>query len=146
MPLIHSTLTIGQPLLKAFVGLSVPRQQALKAAGQPVPSIVSVTFLIDTGASGTCVDPNSVSTLGLVPTGAAQIQTPSTNGMPHSCNTYDISLIIPSPMGMPFLVNALPVVESVLKPQGIDGLMGRDVLSMCTLYYNGPEGSYTLAY
>jgi hypothetical protein len=45
-----------------------------------------------------------------------------------------------------YLINALPVVETGLSIQGIDGLLGRDVLNDCTLIYNGTAAMCTLAY
>jgi hypothetical protein len=146
VPLIQHALTLGQPLIQVFVGVSAPRQQALVASGQPVPPAQRLAFLIDTGASGTCVDPAAIVSLNLSPTGTALIQTPSTGSTPHSCNTYDVSLTVPSPSGLPLLLPALPIIESQLKLQGIDGLLGRDVLAKCTLFYNGPLAGYTLAY
>lgn len=93
------------------------------------------------------LDATAIGSLGLVPTGVVSMQTPSTNSTPHSCNQYDISLIIPATStGAPLVIEALPVLESTLRPQGIDGLLGRDVLRGCVLFYNSPLDGYTLAY
>lgn len=148
MPIV--TLPFGQagPLVQVSVNLSGPHRDALTAAGQPVPTAVTGTFLIDTGASGTCVDPGLVATLGLTPSGAVMIQTPSTAGAPHPCAQYDIMLyILPGRPGeIGYFVDALAVIETSLRPQGIDGLLGRDVLQNCVLITNGPAGILTLAH
>lgn len=115
-------------------------------AGVAVPTPVLAVLLIDTGASCTCIDPATVSPLNLQPTGATQFQTPSTNGVHHSCNLYDISLLMPAPRGTPFFVPALPIVETHLRSQGIDGLIGRDLLKQWTLYYNGQVDQICIAY
>jgi hypothetical protein len=44
------------------------------------------------------------------------------------------------------VLEALPILEGAFRHQGIDGLLGRDVLGLCTLVYNAPAGGYTLAY
>jgi|SRR6516165_4575235 hypothetical protein len=148
MPAIHLNIAPGGALLLAHIGVSLPRLNALTAAGVPVPPTATGTFLLDTGASCTCVDPALLSTLGLQPTGRALISTPSTAGQPHHCNQYDISIFIPanSPTPGGHLVPALPVVETHLRSQGIDGLIGRDVLDNCTFIYNGSARMFTLAY
>jgi hypothetical protein len=146
MPLIHLAFELGRPIVRALVSLSVPRQQALVAAGQQIPTPIIGAFLVDTGASGTCIDPTTFAGLGLTPTGSTQMQTPSTGATLHKCNLYDISLLIPAPVGAPFQLEATPVMESHLRPQGIDGLLGRDVLEKFVLFYNSPLGGFTLAY
>jgi hypothetical protein len=114
------------------------RQQALRTAGQVIPANQNCSLLIDTGASGTSIDPSIITTLGLAPTGNIPIQTPSTGGTPHFANTYDISMIILGP-GIPKIIPAMQIVGLPLRHQGIDGLLGRDVLASARLIYSGTD-------
>ena len=147
MPAIHVNIAAGGPLLVAHINISMPRMHALTAAGQPLPAGATGTFLLDTGATCTCVDPGLLAPLGLQPTGRVMISTPSTAGQPHNCNQYDVSIFIPgAAAGGGHIVPALAVVETHLRSQGIDGLIGRDVLDNCTFIYNGSAKMFTLAY
>ncbi len=76
------------------------------------------------------------------------MQTPSTAGVPVQCNQYDVSAYIPDngSSGGGFYIGALPVVEASFAGQGIEGLIGRDIIDRCTLVYNGSAGMFTLAY
>jgi len=146
----HFTLPIGPagPVLSAFVAVSQARHAALTAAGQPVPSPVPIRALVDTGASCTCVDASVLAALGLTPTGSTQMMTPSTGATPHEALQYDVALAIPAapPNPQPFYKHTLPVVGSELSIQGIDALIGRDILKDCLLTYNGVVGFFTLAF
>lgn len=115
---------------------------------QTVPQPVRIRALVDTGASCTCIDPESLAPLQLTPTGTVAMSTPSTGTTPHQTEQFDIALIIPGATGTesPLYVPTLPVVSSVLKNQGIDALIGRDLLKRCTLHYNGTTGLFTVAY
>ena len=116
---------------------------------QPVPNPVQIRGLVDTGASGTCVDPSVLTTLGLSPTGSVTVNTPSTGTQPHVADQYDVSLMIPGahPTHAPLVVQNLPVMcAELLVPQGFHVLIGRDILSRCLLNYNGPMNLFTLAY
>jgi hypothetical protein len=120
----------------------------LKKAGLPIPQPINGTFLIDTGASGTCVDPALIQPLNIPPSGSVQVQTPSTEGTPHQCDQYDVMLFIPGATqnAQGYLIEAVPILETHLASQGIDGLLGRDVLDTCTLIYNGTANGFTLCY
>lgn len=120
----------------------------MQAAGLVVPQFVTGNFLVDTGASCTCVDPQFVASLQLIATGNVPMQTPSTAGVPVYCNQYDVSAFLPDSGsgGGGFYIGALPVIETSFAGQGIEGLIGRDIIDRCTMVYNGSAGMFTLAY
>jgi predicted aspartyl protease len=133
------------PIFEFYVGVTEARRAALVAAGQPVPSWVKARLLIDSGASSTCLDPSIIQPLGLTPTGSTSVQTPSTNGVPHQMMMYDVQLVVLHTLQSRFF-DALAVMECGLASQGIDGLLGRDVLEKCVFIINGEEGSMTLCF
>lgn len=129
--------------------MSHARRAALVANGEAVPNVVQIQGLIDTGASGTRVDPSVLTTLGLTPSGVATVNTPSTGNKPHTADQYDVSIFIPGsgPTQSPLVVANLAVIcAELLQAQGFHALIGRDILSRCLLSYNGTEGVFTLAY
>ncbi len=144
----HFTLNfdpVSGPLVDLFVGVSKAREGALKLASQPVPAPMRVRGLVDTGASGVCIDPSVITTLGLVPTGASTCYSPTTGAKGEIKNTYDIALYLVHSSGH-FLPSAVPAIESVLAVQGFEVLIGRDILSNCLLVYDGPNGTFALAF
>lgn len=145
MPHLTQQFSISGPIIDVLVGVSHPKRDALLAAGFPVPSPVPMRTLIDTGASSTCVDPYIIQALSLTPSGSISIHTPSTNGAALNCNQYDISLVLIHPK-LSFTFGALPVIESNLISQGIQALLGRDVLKECLFIYDGASGLYTLTF
>jgi hypothetical protein len=147
MPSLNISVGPLGPLVQVTVGISIPKQAALKAAGLALPAMAQGQFLIDTGASGTVVDSALIAKLGASPTGAVNIHTPSTNGVTQSCNQYDVMLFIPGAANLPgCLIEAVAVIEAPLACQGIDGLIGRDLLDRWTSVYNGSAGMFTICY
>lgn len=146
----HFTLQIapGGPILTAAVTVSEARAAALRASGKPVPDVVPIQALVDTGASCTCVDPSVLAALMLSPTGSVRINTPSTGNQPQDADQYDVGLAIPGPPGaIPLYLATVPVVAAeLLQQHQIHALIGRDILSACVLVYNGTMGWFTLAF
>lgn len=144
----HFTLQVlpNGPIVAAFVAVSVPRRDALIAAGQVVPAPVRILALLDTGASGTAIDPSVLNTLALTPTGTTLVSSPTTGATPQTVNQYDVGFVIPAPSGAPLFSQTLPVIASeLLAAQGFHALIGRDILSQCVFVYNG-SGFFTLSY
>jgi predicted aspartyl protease len=143
----HLTLQIapGGPLVDILVGVSAGRLQALKQAAKPIPNAIQIRALIDTGASCTCIDPAVLKNLGLSPTGSTPIHTPTTGDQAHNANQYDVSLVLLHPK-LQLTLQAVPVVEASLMIQGIQALIGRDVLKNCLFVYDGQTGIFTLAF
>jgi hypothetical protein len=116
---------------------------ALKEQGKVVDDDIKhirAQMLVDTGASGSAVDRTIIDELALIPTGAISIATPSHES--HEVLTYDIDLIIEENN---FHIQDIQVFATGLHNQGIQGLIGRDVLQHMLLIYNGYSGNFTLA-
>jgi|SRR5882724_3465802 len=145
MPHLTLQISAGGPVLELYVGVSNPRSDALKAAGQPVPPPVMVRGLLDTGASCTGVDPAVLTGLGIASTGTTPLHTPSTTlSTPHIARQFDVSIILVHPLiNRTFM--AIPVIESQLAHQGIQMLIGRDILNQCLFTYDGTAQSFCLA-
>lgn len=147
MPSITVSLSPKGAIVNVIIGASHPRLTAYKAAGQTPPATVTGQFLIDTGASCTCVDPALIKSLGLPQIGKVAISTPSTNGGQHFCEQFDASLFIPgNPGSGGMMIPALPILTTHLQSQGIDGLIGLDVINRCTLIYSGTPGFVQINY
>jgi hypothetical protein len=101
-------------------------------------------MLIDTGAGMTCLCKTVIAQLGLQPTGSIGIHTPSTQGVTHQCSTYDADLTFPTAPTLRHIA-ALPLVESDFSAQGIQGLIGRDVLKIFRMTYSGPDSLLLLS-
>ena len=147
MPILRCHLDHTGPIINAAVGVSGPRAVALQKAGLALPGPVIIRALLDTGASCTCVDPTVIRKLGLTPSGTAQVHTPSTGGTPHNCNQFDIALYVimdGNQVHVPSVI--IPVIESDLNQQGIQALIGRDILNQSVLHYDGPQRSVSLAF
>jgi len=146
MPHLTLQITPGGPLLNLLVGVSEPRRLAMSLANQTPPPPVRICGLIDTGASGTCIDPSSITSLGLVPTGQTTVHTPTTGSNPVICNQFDVQLFFFHPNGNHLRIPALPIICSDLQQQGIQALIGRDVLSQCLFVYDGASRIFSLAF
>ena len=151
----HFAVPIGPtgPLFEAFIRVSKAKYDVLKAANQPVPQPQQIRALLDTGASASCLDLSVVTALGLQPTGTTSIITPSTGTTPHTVDLYDISILVPAPMlraegaTPPLIFNTVAVAGcDLLQAQGFHALIGRDILSVCMFYYNGPGNMIIVSY
>lgn len=145
MPHLTQQISTLGPVLDLLVGPSVPRATALRRAGVAAPPQLSIRGLIDTGASGTCLDPTCVASLSLAPTGQVPIHTPSTAGKPEIYPQYDVSLVLLHP-SLHVTLPTVAVISTHLVNLGIHALIGRDVLSRCLLVYDGSAGQFSLAF
>lgn len=145
MPHLTVQLSARGPLLDVMVGVSGPRREALTKAGLAIPNEIQIRGLIDTGASSTALDQAVIAALGLVPTGTIPIHTPSTQGTAHVCNQYDVRITLVHPK-LSLHIPALPVIDAGLATQGIQALIGRDVLERCLFIYNGQDNYFSLSF
>ncbi|MGA2206053.1 MAG: hypothetical protein ABSG10_04900 [Terracidiphilus sp.] len=134
-------------MVDAFIGVSAGKFSALQQAQQQIPPLQRVRALLDTGASGSCVDPMVLTALGLQATGKVAVHTPTTGAAPAICNQYDVSILIPTQNAPAFQILTTAVTEhEFFKAQGFHALLGRDILSRCVFIYNGQVKLFTLGY
>ena len=82
------------PIVQAVFHVSRPRLEHLVQADITVPVPFNGWALLDTGASGSCLDPVVVNHLRLEERGIADVLTPSTGPKPHSAPEYDVAIVI----------------------------------------------------
>ncbi|MCH8164486.1 MAG: retroviral-like aspartic protease family protein [Planctomycetes bacterium] len=112
-----------------------------------MPERIPVRALIDTGASVTVLDTAIVRKLSLMATGTISFQTPSTGETPHVSNQYDVSILLVSPIAKRATgFDNIPVIEADLSAQGLQALLGRDILRQCLFVYDGVAGLFSLAF
>ena len=133
---VPNLIEIG-PIIEVVVSLPQIIVSQLKNEGRPVPAR-TVIALIDTGASGSCINYSLSKKLGLIARDVAEVYTPS--GISQH-EVYDLGLSLPN---LNTGLISLQAIGADLERQPYEALIGRDVLSKCTLIYNGWDNSYQL--
>jgi hypothetical protein len=132
-------------IVEVLIGLCGKDMTALLAAGQPVPAPVRLRAAIDTGTNITCVNSQTLLHFGLP---QVHQSTSTTVGGTIPAFLYEVSFGIPQ-MGQltgPLLViEYLVVMELAQSTDGIDVLIGRDVLRELLVFSDGPRDEFTLA-
>lgn len=101
----------------------IERRLINKAVVEANSIALPVTAQWDTGATGTCISKSLVSKLKLNPTGMIQVHTPSGVGI---MNKYMIDIILNNEV----VVKNVPVMDSEIGNQGIDVLIGMDIITI----------------
>lgn len=127
------------PIIEVVLVPPPPVVERLQSEGKKSPS-KKVIALIDTGASGSCINEPISKELGLIVRDIVPVQTPSGTSKQ---GVYDVGflLILPGIITSPLIIQAL---SSDLTNQPYQALIGRDILNYCTLIYNGWDNSYQL--
>lgn len=134
-------------LVDVNVGLSAARRAALYKQGVSCPPAIQTTLIIDTGADSTMIDEGLARGLQLTPTGQARVLTSQSRGVPEPCDVYDIELEVINRTGNPsWRIQPLQVLARPLHNQSMGGMLGRDVLSLGVLIFDGPRKQFTLVY
>jgi hypothetical protein len=148
MPDIGGRLEPEGALLDVLAGWSAARIQHARSALHPIAPPVACRALIDTGAELTCADPTIVTRLGLGPRNLTIGNVPALGGLTYAMQ-YDIQLTVHHPTGKAseqLVIGDLIVMELSLRALGYDILIGRDVLTVCRFFYDGPGDNFRLSY
>jgi len=127
------------PLVDMRVWIGTALEQAVTKASAKIPDPVPAKAMIDTGATGSVIQPALVRQLALQPVGVVNISTPSSASV--LCYQYNVRFIFPNNV----IVEAI-AVEAPLQGQQIQCLVGRDVLAHAVLVYTGYINQFTLSF
>lgn len=141
-PLRENVSYFRNTTLEVAVGPSREFIKAVAPMGRHVSSPRAVTALIDTGAQSTVLKPELVAQLALRPVGVAPISTPSTGSAPLLCNRYHINVYFSED----FVIENVFAVEAPMGGVRYECLIGRDVLRMAVLLYDGRAKPFTLTF
>lgn len=127
------------PVVDMRVWVGTAAENALKKAQANVPPPFAVKGMVDTGATGSVIQPAVAQNLGLQPVGVVTISTPSSANVP--CFQYVVRLMFPNNV----IAEAL-AIEAPLQGQQVQCLVGRDVLAHGVFVYTGYINQFTLSF
>jgi len=128
------------PLVRVSITLEENFAQTVVQSGLQLPGPLVGWGLIDTGASHTCIDEAAARRMGLPVIDVVGIASASEAEVQR--NVYPIQVEV---VGFPIRLQAPRAIGAELEGQGYIALLGRDVLQLCTIFYNGPAGEITLS-
>jgi hypothetical protein len=148
MPYVSGSLTRGWAIVDVLVGVSHPRRSLLQRHQFPIPANVHVRALLDTGASISGFSPRVFKELDLTPVTKLGVITPSTPpNTPHECDLFDVALsLVAGGAAHPFPDARVMEADCWLPGEGIEALLGMDILTRCFFQLMGPEGQFVLAF
>lgn len=148
MPVVRGVITSAGALVTIQIGVDQAQRQQILRSGRVIPQPVKLKALIDIGADCCCVDPAAIASLGLLLRGPQFANVPASGGLALAIER-EAALRIVHPSGDPardFVEPLVPLVELPLGLRGYKALLGRDLLARCRFRYDGPAGTFALAY
>lgn len=143
-------LMFGGAVLACEIHVPKVVAAALVQNGSPVPAPVTGWALIDTGATFTAVHEPTFAQLGVAPVGVALVGTASG---PSQRPTYPARLVFPETgwdFDAPGPLTSVDLTGQMVNmgsgPQPILMLVGRDILRICVLVWNGPAAMWSLSF
>ncbi len=148
MPYLSGPILTGGPVLDVIVSVPVARVALLQRHGFAVPGPVHVRALIDTGATLSAFAPRVFAALDLRSVDRIEVLTPSTRpDAPHSFERYQVALaLVAEGRSCPFPETLVMSADCWLEDEGMEALIGRDILDHCFFQYLGPDRRFTLAF
>ena len=136
----QEALATAGPRISVEVRVPTALEQYLTAHGQLIPSPVSGTALIDTGATTSCVDSTTIQSLGVNPVN--QVNS-GTAGGPFLQYVYPAKFFLPN---IQLTMEFSQAVGANLTGTGIIALLGRDILARMVFIYSGLSGRISVSY
>lgn len=148
MPIVNGPIVDHGAILEVVLGVSQSRRRLLEKHGFAVPQPVPVRVLIDTGANVSGFAEHVFQSLDVQPFWKTTVLTPSTPiHAPYECNLYHVSFSILANGTAHDLQDCKVISTENFHPsEGIQGVIGRDLLVHCIFIYLGTERKFTLAF
>jgi predicted aspartyl protease len=145
MPYVNLPISPRGPVVVANFGMPRALADQMRAGEKQPPNPVIVEALIDTGAGSTMVDPVILRQLNLNPIDKALVNTASSGGSPVQIDVYEVDVFLHDG-SVQKSWQSLRVGAADLSQQGIQALIGRDMLAHCLFVYNGTSGLFAFAF
>lgn len=148
MPYVSGSLTGSWAIVDVLIGVSTTRRSLLTKHGFSVPTAVHVRALLDTGASISGFAPRVFRDLDLTPVSQLNVLTPSTPAdAPHPCDLFDVTLaLVAGGTPHPFADLRVMVADCWPPNEGLEALIGMDILRRCFFQLMGPERQFVCAF
>ena len=148
MPYLNGPIGAGGAVVDVTVSVPALRASLLQRHGFAVPEPVHIRALIDTGATLSGFAPRVFTALDLKPLDTLSVLTPSTRpDAPHPFDRFQVSLaLIAEGRSCPFPDTLVIATDCWLEDEGMEGLIGRDILDRCFFQYLGLDRRFTLAF
>jgi hypothetical protein len=148
MPYLSGPIVGGRAIIDVLVGVSRPRRLLLTKHNFPVPAPVPIRALIDTEADISAFSPRTFRALGIEAVDAVPILTPSTRvEAPFTTDLYDVSLsLVADGSSHSFSDSRVLEADCWIPGEGIEALIGTDILNRCFFQFIGPDRRFTLAF
>ena len=125
-------------IVEARIAVNGHVEEILRKSGAAVPMPITLTAMIDTGATGSVIREGLPAQLGLNPVGVTQINTPSSTNV--QCFEFLLRVVFPNNV-----IFETTVIEAPLQGQHIQFLIGRDILQHCVMICVGYLNQFTLS-
>jgi hypothetical protein len=136
----------GSAVIDVLIGVDENRQRLLAKHQFPIPPAILIRAQIDTGAAVTMVDPRVLKTLDLTPIGTLSISMPSAELTRQVCNQFTVSVSLRDEnTGVEH--PSVTVIEAAFWPEeGIQAVIGRDLLKHCSFLFDGGRNAFWFAF
>ena len=148
MSIVTGAIGPAGVVIDVQVSVSDPRRAMLQKHGLPEPQPVFVRAVIDTGSSVTGFAPRVFDALCIGAIDRIKILTPSTRpGQPHESDVYAVNVALISGDSFQRLRNLRVIAADCWNlNEGVEALIGRDVLRRCVFEYFGPDELFRLSF
>ncbi|HWG47934.1 MAG TPA: hypothetical protein VN688_34545 [Gemmataceae bacterium] len=148
MPVANGTITPHRgATIELLIGVNVSKRDALVRVGSPVPERIRVMAQIDTGSSYSAIDVQTLTRLDITPIDKIKVRTPVT--APQDAVGFDqyvVSIGLDTGDGVETLFDDVEVLGChFADDEGIQAMLGQDVLGDCLFVYTGTCRTFYLA-